>query len=105
MSAAESRLRTTRAARYAAKAEFDERLAIVKTDIESRGVGSRVADKLTEEAKSAAGQALEVAEDSKGIIAGTIALLVLWMMRNSILGWVGALKPGREEEETGNDEE
>lgn len=94
-----------RAARDAARGVFDARLDQVRRDLEARGVGARVADRLGEDAKSVLDEALDVASDSKGIIAGTIAMLALWFMRHPIVAWIaGMIHDQTGEEEEANDE-
>lgn len=73
--------------RDAARATLQRRLDQVKVDLAARGVGGRVADRISEEAVEALDYTLEVARDSKGIIAGTLAALVLWLFRNPIIDW------------------
>ncbi len=95
------RLHEARAARDSARAAFDSRLDQVKDDLAARSVGGRIADKLGEEVKAALDQALDVAKESKGIIAGTVAALALWSLRNPIISWAAELlgrDPGNEEE-------
>lgn len=84
-------LAEARAARDAARGVFDARLEQVRRDLDARGVGGRLADRLGEDAKSVLDEALDVASESKGIIAGTIAVLALWLMRHPIFAWIGGL--------------
>lgn len=84
-------LTQARIARDAAKMAFQTRLEQVKTDLAARSVGGRVADRLGEEAVDALDYAADVAKDSKGIIAGTLAAIVLWLFRNPIIAWAERL--------------
>lgn len=96
-------LAEARAARDAARGVFDARLEQIKLDLSARGVGGRVADRLGEDAKSAFEDALDVASESKGIIAGTIAMLALWFMRQPIIAWIAGMidhHTGEEKENT-----
>lgn len=77
-----------RSARNDARALFDARLEQVKSDFSARSIGSRITGKLQEDAKSTAVYALDVARDNKGIIAGTLAAVVLWLFRNPIIEWI-----------------
>lgn len=77
-----------RAVRNAARSTFDTRLSQVKADLAARSVGGRVADKVTDDAMAALDEAIDVAKESKGIIAGTAALLALWFLRNPIVSRV-----------------
>ncbi len=74
-----------RAARDAVRTLFDERLARVKGDLETRSVGGRVADKISEQARGAYEEARAVAGENKGVVAGTFAALALWFLRNPII--------------------
>lgn len=85
-----------RSRRNAARAALDARIARVKGDVEARGVGGRIADTVTQEARAGLDQALDIAKESKGIIAGTAALLALWFLRNPIVGWVEGLLAERD---------
>jgi hypothetical protein len=80
-----------KAAREGAKDTFDSRLAQVKLDLEARGVGGRVADEVVERAKLVFDEAAYVAEEHPGIIGGTIAAIMLWILRNPIIGWLDSL--------------
>ena len=74
-----------RATRDTARAAFDARLAGVKQDLAARSVGGRIADKAADEALQAIELARDVAEQNKGVIAGTLAALVLWFLRRPLL--------------------
>jgi hypothetical protein len=78
--------RADRDNRLAARGVFDAGLGQVKDDLAARGIGGRIADKATGEVRAALGEAVAVATDSKGIIAGTIAALALWAFRTPLLG-------------------
>lgn len=86
MSAAEERLAADRANRNAARKLVDGHIAQVKADLAARSVGGRVAAKVKGDALDLADQALAVAKDSKGIIAGAIGALALWTFRDQIIG-------------------
>ena len=79
------RLQSDRAARDEAKAELDSRLAQVREDLHARGIGGRVADRIVADATDMALEAADVAQAHKGVIAGTIAALVLWFFRHPII--------------------
>jgi hypothetical protein len=91
MNKAELQLEEARDMRDSAKSRFDARLAIVQADVEARSIGSRIADKAAEEARDAMEDAMAVARESKGIIAGTIAALALWFLRNPLIAWAEQL--------------
>lgn len=72
-------------AREAALAAFNANLAQVRTDLEARGIGGRIADKAGQEVRAGFDEALAIADDSKGIVAATIAALVLWLLRHPLI--------------------
>lgn len=74
--------------RHATRHAFDSRVAQVKADLAARGVGGRIADQAVAEAKATAFLGLDVAKESKGIIAATGGLLALWFLRAPILAWL-----------------
>jgi len=103
MSKAVQQLAEARAARDEARAEYDASLAQLRGDPVQQTIGERVTDRLKEDAKAALHQALDVASESKGIIAGTVAALALWFMRYLIIAWVRHLQGGQAEESDEND--
>lgn len=74
-----------RLARDAARGAFDQRFALVKRDLEARGVGGRIADKIGEDARDIFNEAVEVASAHRGVVAGTIAAVAIWIFRNPII--------------------
>jgi GNAT superfamily N-acetyltransferase len=95
--------RADRDNRHAARGVFDAGVVQVKDDLAARGIGGRIADKAGDEAKAALDEAIEVAKDSKGIIAGTVAALALWTFRAPLLsaaqGLWGRLAPASVQED------
>jgi hypothetical protein len=89
--AAERQLRLERANRDEARARLDSEIARIRGDIEQRGIGGRIADEATAKALAALDDAGRIASDSKGIIGGTIALLLLWFLRKPILSALAGL--------------
>lgn len=76
-----------RAARDAARAVFDAHYGALKADVEERGITGRIADEALEQAKEMFDEAVAVAEAHPGAIGGTIAALMLWILRNPIIAW------------------
>lgn len=91
MSELELRIVDDRANRDAARALFDAKLTQVRTDLAARGVGGRIADTAKHEATEAMAKGLEIAAESKGIIAGTLAALALWFFRGPLIEAVQGL--------------
>lgn len=87
----EKRIREDRALRNAARGVFNAGVGNVKADLAARGIGGRIADSATGQLRDAADQAIDVAKESKGIIAGTFAALGLWTFRKPLLAAVHRL--------------
>lgn len=77
----EADLEQLRARRNAARSAVDAGVNQVKSDLAARSVPGRIADKARDDAFDLADQAIDVARESKGIIAGTLAALALWAFR------------------------
>ena len=88
---AERRVIADKALRDAAKLVFDTRLAQVKLDLEARGIAGRVADEVSEHARTIIDEATDIAQEHPGVLGGTIAALTLWILRNPIIGWLDEL--------------
>ena len=74
-----------RALRDAARGAFDARLARLKGDIEAHGgIAGKARSEAARKARGALDEGLAIARESKGIIAGTIAALSLWFLREPI---------------------
>lgn len=86
-----SRLAADRANRDAARRVFTTRLERIKADIEVRGIGSRVAGTMVEEVSGAVDMGLDVARERKGLIAGTIGALLLWIFRQPLIAGAASL--------------
>lgn len=93
--AVERQVLADKALRDTAKLNFDARLAQVKLDLEARGVGGRVADEVADRAKLVFDEAAYVAQEHPGVIGGTIAAIMLWILRNPIIGWLDSLIDSR----------
>ena len=91
MSEGNLRLAADRANRDAARALFAERLAWIKADLAARGVGARVADTVKDSTSDAIGAGLDVAKERKGLVAGTLGALVLWLCREPLFDGAAAL--------------
>lgn len=85
------RLAADRANRDAARRVFSTRLERIKADIEARGIGSRVAGTMVDEVSGAVDLGLDVARERKGLVAGTIGALLLWIFRQPLIAGVAAL--------------
>lgn len=85
MTDAEQRLVADRGNRNSARGLFDRRLTRVKADLSARSVPSRVKDRVQEQVFTALDHGLDVAKDSKGIIAATAGAIALWFFRQPII--------------------
>ncbi|MCK9544239.1 MAG: hypothetical protein M0R03_19645 [Novosphingobium sp.] len=81
------RLQAAAMARDGAKSSLDGQVAQVKADVAARGVGGRIADKATDIAVEKMADAIEVADQNRAAIAGTIGALALWFLRKPIARW------------------
>jgi hypothetical protein len=79
------KLASDRLARDAARERFDEKLKQVREDLGARGAGGRILDRVTEDARDMFDEALDVADENRGVIAGTIAALMIWFFRSPII--------------------
>jgi hypothetical protein len=99
MSGKEARLLRDRALRNRAWAVFHEQLDRVKADLSARGVGERAADTVAAEAREVAGIGLSLAHEYKGLVAGTLGALMVWMGRNRILSAIKDITGGSDAQE------
>jgi hypothetical protein len=97
------RLESDRATRDAARGAFDLRLAQVRQDVDARGIGGRIADKITEDAFDVIDEAVEIADSNRGVIAGTIAAVAIWIFRHPIIAWIEGLMEAKHEEEASDE--
>lgn len=93
MNEAERRLAEDRALRQSAKGLFDTRLGQVRADLSARSVPARVKAKAQDQAFDALDKGIDIAKESKGVIAATVGALALWAFRKPLLkaidGWFG----------------
>lgn len=85
MNKVEARLAEDRRNRQAARELFDARLGLVKADLAARPVPERVKAKAVDQAARAIDKGLEIAGQSKGVIAATIGALALWAVRKPLI--------------------
>ncbi|MFC0589305.1 hypothetical protein ACFFF7_07760 [Novosphingobium aquiterrae] len=81
--------------REAAKANFTAGIAQVKADLGARSVPARVIAKAKDEAVETMATGLEIAEESKGIVAGVVAAVLLWLFRAPLLRKIQAFRNKR----------
>ena len=91
-----ARLAEDKALRDAALQLFKSDLALIRGDLDERGIGARAKDRLGEAALSMVDDAIGIAEDNKGWVAAGTAAVVLWFARKPILAWLADLLEGEE---------
>jgi len=78
-------LREDKALRDAALALVKADLAHLRGDLTGKSLGARFVDRMSEGAVDVFEDAVEVADDHKGVLATLLAAVVLWFARNPIL--------------------
>jgi hypothetical protein len=94
VSEAERNLAEDRANRNAARGVFDAHVARLRGEVEAHGgIVGKAKDEAGKRLLDAGKQGLAIAYESKGIIAGTVAALGLWLFRGPLIdaakGWLG----------------
>ena len=85
MSTISTRLAEDKALRDAALAVFQDDLKFIREDLDQRGVGGRIADRLGDATLDMVDEAADYAEANKGQIAAAVAAVVLWFARAPLL--------------------
>lgn len=85
MNEAERRLLENRSNRQGARGLFDRRLAQVKHDLEARSVPDRIKSKARDEVFDAVDSGIDIARESKGVIAATLGAVALWVFRAPLI--------------------
>lgn len=80
-----------RAARNRARDEFNRQLAQARADLAPTMLKRRVLAEAQRTTLSVAQQAIEIANDSRGVVAATVAALALWLTRKPIMAEAGKL--------------
>ena len=81
----EQKLREDRSLRTAALALVKADISHLKNDVGAKGVGARLATRMSDGAKDVLEEATDVADNNRGALAALIAAVVLWFARNPIL--------------------
>lgn len=71
--------------RDAAKAVLLADITNVRADLATRGVGDRIADRVSDSAIGVFHEAIEVADNNKGALAALVGAIVLWFARHPIM--------------------
>lgn len=86
-------LSTDRQARDSALARLTGHYDRLRTGLRERPVGQRVVEEAMGKARQAGKEALEIANDSKGVIAATAGALAIWAFRKPLSRAVQGLWP------------
>jgi hypothetical protein len=105
MTKGEARLRQDRAARARAKSALDNQLEQVKADLAAKGVAARAGQAAIDQTSEAVEIGLDVARERKGVIAGTIGALLLWLLRKPIIHGVSGAAARMRGDEAAEDDE
>lgn len=81
----EQRLREDRVLRNAARALFEADIAHLRASLAGKSISSRIVDRIGEGASDVLDEAMEVADNNKGVIATLIAAIVLWFARHPLI--------------------
>ena len=81
----ERQLREDRNLRNAALELVKADISHVKADFSAKSIGSRVATRMSEGAVDVFDEAVDAADDNKGVLTTLIAAVVLWFARNPIM--------------------
>ena len=87
----EARLAEFRGLREAAWQIVRDDLARLQTELEDRGIATRIKDRIGEEAHDVWDATRDIASEHKGIVAATMAALVAWLLRGPIVAAFTAL--------------
>lgn len=93
MSAAEEKLAQLRAARDAARAEFLEHSGRIRDLAKPGELSRRITRDVQVQGRKALSQAMEIAADERGVLAGTLTALMLWMARKQVFAKAVELAP------------
>lgn len=84
----ETKVLADKALRDSLKVDLDTHLTNIKQGLQERGIASRIAGEIGVQAKSAFDESVEIARENPGVIAGTMVVLMLWILRNPIISWL-----------------
>lgn len=83
-SAAEEMLAQQRVLRDRARAGFVARVERLRSEMAPDALAGRLIDDVTYKTRGVVVQAIEIASDNRGIVAGTAAALALWLARRPL---------------------
>ncbi|RDC59878.1 hypothetical protein HME9302_01074 [Alteripontixanthobacter maritimus] len=80
----DQQLREDRALRNSARALVKADIAHIRSDLTSKGFGSRIVDRVTEGATDVFEEAVEVADNHKGVLGVLLAAILIWFARTPL---------------------
>ena len=89
-----------RALRDAALALVKADVAHLRADLTTKGIGERLLDRVADGANEVLEEAVDVAENNRGVLITLVAAIVLWLSRNPLIALItGEAAEGDNEEE------
>ncbi len=88
-----------RALRDAAMALVKADIAHLRNDLTTKGIGARLMDRVADGANDVLEEAVDVAENHRGVLITLVAAIVLWLSRNPIIALFTGEEPGDGEAE------
>lgn len=92
----ERQLKEDRALRNAARALVEADISHVKADFSAKNVGVRFAGRMKEGAIDVYEDAVDIADDNRGVLTTLIAAVVIWFARNPIMSLFDDSDPDEE---------
>ena len=89
-----------RALRDAALALVKADVAHLRADLTTKGIGERLLDRVADGANEVLEEAVDVAENNRGVLITLVAAIVLWLSRNPLIALItGEDADGDDDEE------
>ncbi len=85
--------------RNSARALVEADVEHLKSELRSKGLGARALDRIVEGASDVYDEAVDVADDHKGVLTALVAAVFIWFARHPILSLFG------HDEDQGDDED
>lgn len=105
MSDPERKMIEDRAVRDAALALVKADIAHLRADLTTKGIGERLLDRVAEGANDVLEEAVDVAENNRGVLITLVAAIVLWLSRNPLIALITGEEPEDEDGEEAEEPE
>jgi len=99
MGKASRQLDADRAARNKARKRFESHLVSTRQDLTGGAIAARLFGRLRRKSRGTLDEAVEIADENRMVVAGTIAALAAWFLRKPILSWLAGRLAGSERTE------